>query len=182
MPLTFLFATLEHAHAHMHTHTLMHTNAHTRTHTRTHSRVNTDTRVLSFNEIVCASQNILGQWRLQQKTEELLFISWPQFKIITSNFYIMICNYWFSPNLGKKVGWVLFWSLKIFFFLTPTTPIALQRPGTCLTRPDPRPQMESTINWVPDWQVELYCTGHEFHNSVLALLSPFLGWVALIYL
>ena len=38
----------------------------------------------------------------------------------------------------------------LLFFITSTTPIALPRQGTWLTTPDPRPQIESTLNWVPD--------------------------------
>ena len=32
---------------------------------------------------------------------------------------------------------------------SPTTPIALPRQDTRLTRPDPRPQVESTLHWGP---------------------------------
>ena len=35
-------------------------------------------------------------------------------------------------------------------FLTPTTTIASPRQGTRLIRPDPRPQIESTLYWDPD--------------------------------
>ena len=34
-------------------------------------------------------------------------------------------------------------------YITTTTPNALPRQGTRLTRSDPRPQMESTPDWVP---------------------------------
>ena len=35
-------------------------------------------------------------------------------------------------------------------FLTPTLTIASLRQGTWLTRPDPQPQIESTLSWDPD--------------------------------
>ena len=41
-------------------------------------------------------------------------------------------------------------SIVTYYFITPTMTIALPRQGTCLTRPDPRPQIESTLYWVPD--------------------------------
>ena len=36
----------------------------------------------------------------------------------------------------------------------PTTTIASPRQGTWLTRPEPRPQIEGLLCWVPDWHVE----------------------------
>ena len=61
-----------------------------------------------------------------------------------------------------------------YFITTSTMTIASLRQGTWLKRPDPRSHIESTLYWVPDWQVELYCTGllPEFHNYVPVQLSP----------
>ena len=42
------------------------------------------------------------------------------------------------------------------FFLT--TPIASPRQGIWLTRPDPLPQIEATLSWVPVQKVEPSCT------------------------
>ena len=39
----------------------------------------------------------------------------------------------------------------VSFFITPTTPNALPRQGTRLTRLDPKPQMGSTPDWVPTY-------------------------------
>ena len=51
------------------------------------------------------------------------------------------------------------------------TPSASPRHGIRLTRPDPRPPIESTLFWDPNQQVELSCTAYEFHNSLPALFS-----------
>ena len=40
--------------------------------------------------------------------------------------------------------------MDIGLVLNPTTINALLRQGTWLTRPDPRPQIESTLEWDPD--------------------------------
>ena len=53
-------------------------------------------------------------------------------------------NYRKSAECSFAVG------LAIPFF-TPTTTIALLRQGTWLTRPDPWPQIEGTLYWVPEF-------------------------------
>ena len=68
-------------------------------------------------------------------------------------------------------------------FLNPNHDIALLMQGTWLTRMDPRPQIEGTLKLgfqltgggILHWPI-----AREFHNSVLALLSPFLGMVRIL--
>ena len=71
--------------------------------------------------------------------------------------------------------------LFLHFFI-PNHAYCVTETGTWLTRPDPRPKIESTLNWVPDRQVELYCTGLLPMSSTtlcyLYLLGPFLSWFA----
>ena len=69
--------------------------------------------------------------------------------------------YTFATSHGDGKAWARIFSatrLWNFIVLTPTMTIASPRQGTWLTRPDPWPQIESTLCWVPDWQVELCCT------------------------
>ena len=50
-----------------------------------------------------------------------------------------------------------------------------------VTRPDPRPQVESTLHWVPvktGGAILHWPKACQFYNRVPALLSPLLGWVA----
>ena len=74
------------------------------------------------------------------------------------------------------------------FFLIPTTTIASPRQGIMLARQDPRSQIESTDreystlgSWRPGGAILHWPIAVEFHNSMKALLSPFLGWVAYSY-
>ena len=73
-------------------------------------------------------------------------------------------------------------SQKNHFLIIPNTIIASTRQGNWLTRPAALPLIESTLYWVPDLQVELYCTGLLPMSSTtlcyLYLLSPFLIWFA----
>ena len=48
------------------------------------------------------------------------------------------------------------WSMRL---ISPAMPSGSPRNGTCLTRPDPRPQTEGTLFWVPVQQVEPSWTG-----------------------
>ena len=71
------------------------------------------------------------------------------------------------------------------FIINPTTTIASPRQGARMVSQDPEPHPESTLVWVPAWQVEPFCTDLVPVSSstlVQAQLSPFLGWVACAFL
>ena len=80
-----------------------------------------------------------------------------------------------------------YWLINInntIFFITPTVTIALSRQGTWLTKPDPPPKIMNPIlgSWLTGGAILHWPIANEFHNSVPAQLSPFLGWVAFTFL
>ena len=59
------------------------------------------------------------------------------------------CLQWTITDMFLDATIRLVLLLISFCFLTPTTPCASLIQGTWLTRPDPWPQVESTLHWVP---------------------------------
>ena len=57
-----------------------------------------------------------------------------------------------DPTQSVAVGVLQVGQIQVVVFI-PTTPSASPRPGTWLTRPDSRPQMEGTPYWLPVQQV-----------------------------
>ena len=74
--------------------------------------------------------------------------------------------------------------LVVDFFLYPLYDYCTAKTGYLADMAGPLPprsQIEITLCWVPGAMLH-WPIADEFHNSVPALLSPFLGWVAYIFL
>ena len=128
--------------------------------------------------LVLLSSHSARFWSLKWKTVRLCYIIGWQVAAVSFNWTIADTR---SFQLRRRKSWCFYgiikawlhqpilshlicfqpktWQCICIIFLIEITTIESPRQGTWLTRLDPWPEIEGTLYWVSDWQVELYYSG-----------------------